>query len=95
MSIKDINRERLEEASAFDYAYSGDDIIRHKIVSEFVEAGTYHLYFYNDDSGFDDATEFYAENKDELEEFWYDFCSENDFGFGCLIRTEFVCRERI
>lgn len=57
--------------------------------------GTYRICFENDETMFDDETEFFAEAEDEVTEFWQDFCAENNLQEDCLIDIEFICSDRI
>jgi hypothetical protein len=85
----------LEEADAFGFAYDNDDVIRHKVLSDYYNPGTYHIHFYNDETKSEDVTEFYAKDEERLIDLWYDFCVENDIENNCLIYIEFICNEQI
>lgn len=89
------DRITLDEASEFGFSFDKEDMIVHKIIFDYVGVGTYHLCFINEDTGLEDETEFYAEDSDELVDFWFDFCIENDFEHNCLIDVEYVCAEQI
>lgn len=85
----------LEEAGAFGYSFKAEDTVIHKIAYGYMGIGTYHLCFDNEETGLADATEFYANGDEELVDFWFSFCNENNFEYNWLTDVQYVCEERI